>query len=208
MAANAHLQTRQPNKMVFLQGVTSRGPIWKSMAPLLDEKFSLLNPESWSKGGGRPARDLRPRLEKLPLYDGQSVLEAMQQIRFFPTWMVGSSMGATVACAAAYLRPELFKGLVLLDPVISGSRYPVAEWIRRLAQFNIPILVLRSAGSLLESRAALARERRSFRNLFSVHFKDAPEMDLALPVEQSRYYCRIVTQFIEANDTYPLTRLR
>ena len=39
-----------------------------------------------------------------------------------PAWMMGHSMGGVVALMAAERRPELFKGLILIDPVFMPSR--------------------------------------------------------------------------------------
>jgi pimeloyl-ACP methyl ester carboxylesterase len=39
-----------------------------------------------------------------------------------PVWMMGHSLGAVVSLLAALRRPELFRGLVLIDPVFLPSR--------------------------------------------------------------------------------------
>jgi pimeloyl-ACP methyl ester carboxylesterase len=45
------------------------------------------------------------------------LLETLEATRQEPVWMMGHSMGAVVAAKAASQRPELFRGLLLIDPV-------------------------------------------------------------------------------------------
>ncbi len=45
------------------------------------------------------------------------LLETLETSQPGPVWMMGHSMGAVVAAKAASRRPELFRGLLLIDPV-------------------------------------------------------------------------------------------
>lgn len=45
------------------------------------------------------------------------LLETLEATQHEPVWMMGHSLGAVVAAKAASQRPELFRGLLLIDPV-------------------------------------------------------------------------------------------
>ncbi len=45
------------------------------------------------------------------------LVETLEATRNEPVWMMGHSMGAVVAAKAASMRPDLFRGLLLIDPV-------------------------------------------------------------------------------------------
>lgn len=45
------------------------------------------------------------------------LLETLEATQAGPVWMMGHSMGAVVSVKAAMRRPDLFRGLVLIDPV-------------------------------------------------------------------------------------------
>ena len=47
----------------------------------------------------------------------QDLVETLEATQQEPVWMMGHSMGAVVSIQAAAQRPELFRGLVLIDPV-------------------------------------------------------------------------------------------
>jgi pimeloyl-ACP methyl ester carboxylesterase len=47
-----------------------------------------------------------------------------------PVWMMGHSMGATIATIAAAKEPELFRGLILIDPVYLPTRHTVGMHFR------------------------------------------------------------------------------
>lgn len=52
----------------------------------------------------------------------EDVIETLEVTQNGPVWMMGHSMGATVATLAAARNPRLFKGLLLIDPVFMSSR--------------------------------------------------------------------------------------
>lgn len=54
--------------------------------------------------------------------NAEDLISAVEQRFQKPVWLMGHSMGATAASFAAQRRPELFKGLILLDPVYVPRR--------------------------------------------------------------------------------------
>ncbi len=45
------------------------------------------------------------------------LIETIEHTQTEPVWMMGHSLGATISTFAAVRRPELFRGLILIDPV-------------------------------------------------------------------------------------------
>ncbi|MBA6412494.1 alpha/beta hydrolase [Parahaliea sp. F7430] len=52
----------------------------------------------------------------------KDLVETLEQQNMGPVWMMGHSLGAVVSMLAALRRPELFRGLILLDPVFLSTR--------------------------------------------------------------------------------------
>ena len=50
------------------------------------------------------------------------MIETLGATQAGPVWMMGHSMGATLSTFAAVKKPELFKGLLLIDPVYMSTR--------------------------------------------------------------------------------------
>jgi len=78
------------------------------------------------------------------------LLETLVQQVAQPVWLMGHSLGATVAMLAAVQRPDLVNGLVLLDPVFLPTRNVAALHL-------LPSSVLRNAPMV---RKALSRPDR------------------------------------------------
>ena len=51
------------------------------------------------------------------------LLDTVQATQSEPVWMMGHSMGAVVSLLAAARRPALFRGLLLIDPVLALRRH-------------------------------------------------------------------------------------
>lgn len=68
--------------------------------------------------------------------NAEDLIDAVTENFSQPVWLMGHSMGATAATFAAQTRPDLFKGLILLDPVYLPRRMALALRIapRRLRQ--------------------------------------------------------------------------
>ncbi len=50
------------------------------------------------------------------------LIQTLERAGAEPVWMMGHSLGGVVAMLAALQRPQLFRGLVLLDPVFAKTR--------------------------------------------------------------------------------------
>jgi pimeloyl-ACP methyl ester carboxylesterase len=65
------------------------------------------------------------------------LIETLQATQREPVWMMGHSMGAAVATKAAATHPELFRGLILIDPIFFSTRRSLAMLLasdRKLAR--------------------------------------------------------------------------
>lgn len=109
-------------KLIFLHGMGGTGAIWRPVAASLEERFEILAPDQRGHGRslvpGIPGGGASPGYK--PLDYGGDVVQTVETHRFFPAWLIGHSMGVRTACAAAHLRPDLFRGLVLVDLGFSG----------------------------------------------------------------------------------------
>jgi len=86
-----------------------------------------------------------------------------------PLWVMGHSMGGTTALLAARRRPGLFRGLVLLDPVLPPMRIALALKLSRRRAAEFP-LVRRTIGrpNRWATRAdawQFHRDKRAYRGL-------------------------------------------
>lgn len=102
-------------KLLLLHGMGGTGALWRPIGAALEDRFDILAPDQRGHGRSRPAEG-----GFTPLDYGRDVLETLDAHSFVPTWAVGHSMGVRSAVAAAYLRPEAFRGLVLVDLGFSG----------------------------------------------------------------------------------------
>jgi pimeloyl-ACP methyl ester carboxylesterase len=69
------------------------------------------------------------------------LIETVASTQTEPVWMMGHSMGATVATFAAARRPELFRGLVLIDPVyVLRRRAAVMRLTRQRKLDSMPMI--------------------------------------------------------------------
>ncbi|OFZ19788.1 MAG: hypothetical protein A2X94_17085 [Bdellovibrionales bacterium GWB1_55_8] len=103
-------------KIIFLHGMGGTGKIWRPIAAVLEEPFQILAPDQRGHGKSIAAMD-----SYSPLDFGRDVEETLAAEGFFPSWVVGHSMGIRTACALAHLRPEFVKGLVLADLGLVGG---------------------------------------------------------------------------------------
>jgi pimeloyl-ACP methyl ester carboxylesterase len=61
----------------------------------------------------------------------EDLIETIEATQAGPVWMMGHSMGATIATLAAARQPELFRGLILIDPVYMLRRRVTATRLTR-----------------------------------------------------------------------------
>jgi len=57
------------------------------------------------------------------------LITTLEATQFDPVWMMGHSMGGAISVLAASKRPDLFKGLILVDPVFMGTRAVLAMYL-------------------------------------------------------------------------------
>ncbi len=120
-----HTQTEpnpQSKKIVFLHGMGGTGALWRPIAAGLEDHFEILAPDQRGHGKSQiphlPGGRIQPSYT--PLDYGKDVIETLDELHFHPTWLVGHSMGVRTAVAAAHLRPDWVKGIVLIDLGFSG----------------------------------------------------------------------------------------
>jgi pimeloyl-ACP methyl ester carboxylesterase len=114
-SAKAHL--------VFLHGMGGTGALWRPIAATLENEYDILAPDQRGHGKSQIPADAggRETPHYTPLHYGKDVIETMDSLGFHPAWLIGHSMGVRTACAAAHLRPDWVKGLVLIDLGLSGQ---------------------------------------------------------------------------------------
>ena len=115
----------ESSKIVLLHGMGGVGALWRPIAAALEETWTILAPDQ--RGHGRSQLSHAPGEAHAqgpgysPLDYGQDVIETLAALKFYPAWIVGHSMGVRTALAAAHLKPDWFKGVILVDLGLSGA---------------------------------------------------------------------------------------
>ena len=104
--------------LVLLHGMGGTGALWRPLAVDLERDFTVYALDQRGHGASRPANDGRGFS---PLDFGQDVIDTLDAQGAEPVWLIGHSMGVRTAAAAAFLRPELVSGLILIDLGLSGA---------------------------------------------------------------------------------------
>jgi pimeloyl-ACP methyl ester carboxylesterase len=119
-------------KIVFLHGMGGTGALWRPVAADLESRYDVLALDQRGHGGSRvsPATGIHGYA---PINYGRDVVETMELLGFHPAWLVGHSMGVRTACAAAHLRPDFTRGIVLVDLGFSGA--PGGEFSSSIERF-------------------------------------------------------------------------
>lgn len=109
-------------RIIFLHGMGGTGALWRPIGAGLEDEFEVLAPDQRGHGKSQVPHIPGARTEPqyTPLDYGRDVIETLDTLKFHPAWIVGHSMGVRTACAAAHLRPEWFKGLILIDLGFNG----------------------------------------------------------------------------------------
>jgi len=174
----SHRLTIRDQEAIYHEVARSRGPsahfyaangfpsaCYSPLLSILKHHFSLTslaNRALWP--GAEPTPGLRCR-------DYADDLIAFLEHRYTqPIIGIGHSMGATTTLMAAAKRPELFRRLILIEPVIQSMK---GEWLTRLLPANVarrfePIrsaLAAEDRWDSLEDAVAELRDRRAFRRL-------------------------------------------
>ena len=113
---------QSPAKILMLHGMGGTGALWRPLAIALENEFDVLAPDQRGHGKSRVTSKAGAREEALytPLAFGQDLVETLEARRFYPTWVLGHSMGVRSACALAHLRPDWVQGLIIIDLGFSG----------------------------------------------------------------------------------------
>jgi pimeloyl-ACP methyl ester carboxylesterase len=115
-------QKNEIEKIVLLHGMGGTGALWRPIAASLEEEYSILAPDQRGHGKSQIPYIAGARSEPkyTPLEYGRDIIDTMGARGFHPAWIIGHSMGVRSACAAAHLKPEWVKGLILIDLGFSG----------------------------------------------------------------------------------------
>jgi len=120
-------------KIVFLHGIACTHQVWAPLSAQLSKKIDVYAPDLRFHGESRPNT---PNGEGFSIRDyALDLLETLAQSRFYPAWLVGHSMGARVAVAAASLNFEGVKGLVLVDHPLLVSSEECISFRNRFREF-------------------------------------------------------------------------
>lgn len=111
--------------------------------------------------GAEPPRRLRWQLF------ADDLLQAVAQDYAEPVWLMGHSMGGTIAALAADRDPARFAGLILLDPVVLPHRLLLATRLAGKRRNPMVRRALRRPGRFdtLEAAFAFYRPKRAFSKL-------------------------------------------
>lgn len=114
---------RSSEKITLLHGMGGTGALWRPIAASLEDRFAVLAPDQRGHGGSRipTTPGARQSPSYTPLEYGKDIVETWNHLNFHPTWVVGHSMGVRTACAAAHLRPDWVRGLILVDLGFAGQ---------------------------------------------------------------------------------------
>lgn len=110
-------------RLVFLHGMGGTGALWRPLAATLENEYEIIAPDQRGHGKSQIPTQAGGRETPLytPLHYGKDVIETLEAANFHPAWLIGHSMGVRTACAAAHLRPDWVKGLILIDLGLSGA---------------------------------------------------------------------------------------
>lgn len=126
-------QQSELGKITLLHGMGGTGVLWRPIAAMLEENYSVLAPDQRGHGKSQFAE----ATSFTPLDFGQDLIDTLNSLDFYPTWLIGHSMGVRSAAAAAFIRPEWIQGLILVDlgfagPAGGGLGENLAEFLRKL----------------------------------------------------------------------------
>jgi pimeloyl-ACP methyl ester carboxylesterase len=112
-------------KLVLLHGMGGTGSLWRPIAASLEDRYGILAVDQRGHGKSQVSFLLPSSGDRLepgytPLDYGRDVVDTLDQLQFHPTWILGHSMGVRSACAAAHLKSDWVRGLILVDLGFSG----------------------------------------------------------------------------------------
>jgi pimeloyl-ACP methyl ester carboxylesterase len=111
-----------PPKITLLHGMGGTGALWRPIAASLENEMQCLSLDQRGHGKSQIPHMSGGRIETnyTPLDYGKDVIDTWEFLAFYPSWIIGHSMGVRSAVAAAYLKPDWVEGLILIDLGLSG----------------------------------------------------------------------------------------
>jgi pimeloyl-ACP methyl ester carboxylesterase len=152
---------------------------YRQLFELLKPHFSIAALEHRPLWGGRSP----PQRLSWQLF-AEDMLQALQQRYDAPVWVMGHSMGAVTAAIAAGKHPELFAGLILLDPVFLPDRIVLTTRLLPAGRRRKIPMVRRALGrpeyfASLDEAFEFYRGKRAFRGLTDEALRDYVESSKA-----------------------------
>jgi pimeloyl-ACP methyl ester carboxylesterase len=108
------------SKILLLHGMGGTGALWRPIAASLEDHYEVLALDQRGHGKSQITGENSSTATYAPLDYGQDIIETLESLDFHPTWIVGHSMGVRSAIAAAHLKRDWVKGLILIDLGFSG----------------------------------------------------------------------------------------
>jgi pimeloyl-ACP methyl ester carboxylesterase len=108
------------SKILLLHGMGGTAALWRPIAASLEDHYEVLALDQRGHGKSQITGEDSSTATYTPLDYGQDIIETLESLDFHPTWIVGHSMGVRSACAAAHLKSQWVKGLILIDLGFSG----------------------------------------------------------------------------------------
>ncbi len=105
--------TADAQRVTFLHGLGGTGALWRPIAADLENDFDVLALDQRGHGKSLAIPATEPGFT--PADFGHDVDQTLRALEFYPTWLVGHSMGVRTACATAQLNPAGVRGLILVD---------------------------------------------------------------------------------------------
>jgi len=149
--------------VVLLHGFLENKHMWKEIIPVISRNKRVLAIDLLGHGHTECLGYIHP-MELM----ADAVAAVLKTLRIRKITLIGHSMGGYVSLALSEKKPEMIRGLCLLNSTATSddtSRKKIRERANKMAQINLPNIV-----------------RMSFINLFSEKSKEKfnPEMQLAL----------------------------
>ena len=120
--------------LLLMHCTGTHGRIWDPLVPALRERFRVIAPDTRGHGDSEKPED--SKAYRWPI-SGDDLLAVIKALGLEdPVKAAGHSAGASHLCYAAWKRPETFRRVVLMDPIIGPTRFfggpnPLAEISRR-----------------------------------------------------------------------------
>ncbi|MBI4926043.1 MAG: alpha/beta hydrolase [Bdellovibrio sp.] len=153
-------QWGKPNnnkRILFLHGLGGTGAVWRPIAQSLEDKYRILAPDQRGHGKSQiihiPGGRIKPNYS--PLDYGSDLVNTLEKHQFYPTYVIGHSMGVRSACALAHIKPDWIDGIILIDLSLSLSKEKTLEssLVQFLTQLPMQFRTRKEAKTYLETNS-------------------------------------------------------